>query len=168
MGLDPDKYFETLALLGFLTPSASFPSCFDPGAGAGKLPALRAVVTGQAALVTPAFYPAILSSPRILCLLLGMISEPMPQHPATNGSQRPFGVWGCWEFSSMAGGPQIGSQGLTRRFVLQGGIWQRPVPVFGVAAGGKYPQPNGWGESCRDCCLSTSFHAYQNNCLVPQ
>ena len=63
MGLDPDKYFETLALLGFLTLNASFLSCFDPGAGAGKLPALRADVGGQAALVTPVFYPAILSSP---------------------------------------------------------------------------------------------------------
>ena len=62
MGLDPDKYFETLAILAFLTPSTSFPSCFDPGAGTGKLPALRTDVTGQAALVTPVLYPAPLST----------------------------------------------------------------------------------------------------------
>ena len=63
LGLDPDKYSEALALLGFLTPSASFPPCFDPSAGAGKLPALRAVVVGQASLVTAALYPAVPSSP---------------------------------------------------------------------------------------------------------
>ena len=66
MGLDPDKYFETLALLGFLTLSASFPSRFDPGAGAGKLSALRADVAGQAARVTPVLYPAVPSSPVFL------------------------------------------------------------------------------------------------------
>ena len=64
MGPDPNKFFETLALLGFLTPSANFPFRFDPGAGAGKLPALRAVVIGQASLVTAALYPAFPSSTR--------------------------------------------------------------------------------------------------------
>ena len=33
---------------------------FDPGVGAGKLPALRVVVVGRASLVTPGLYPAII------------------------------------------------------------------------------------------------------------
>ena len=71
MGPDPNKFFETLALLGFLTPSASFPSHFDPGAGTGKLPALRAVVAGQASLVTAAHYPALFSTPPVHLLIFG-------------------------------------------------------------------------------------------------
>lgn len=70
--------------------------------------------------------------------------------------------------SRKAGGSQTGSQGLTRRFVPRGEIWQHSVPTFGVAVGGKYSLPNGWGESCRDCCLSTSFRAYRSSCLAPQ
>ena len=90
MGLDPDKYSEALALLGFLTPSASFPSCFDPGAGAGKLPALRADVTGQAALVTPVLYPAFSFVPRILRVLTDSFSGHLFPRSATNGPQRVF------------------------------------------------------------------------------
>lgn len=63
MGVTPDKHLEILTLLGFLTPSAIFSLRFDPGVGAGELPALRAVVTGRVPLVAPAFYPAIPSPP---------------------------------------------------------------------------------------------------------
>ena len=63
MGVDPDKFLETLTFLGFLTPHTDFLCCFDPSVGAGKLPALRAVVDGQASLVTPALYPAFPSPP---------------------------------------------------------------------------------------------------------
>lgn len=63
MGVDPDKFLETLTFLGFLTPHTDFLSCFDPSVGAGKLPALRAVVDGQASLVTPGLYPAFPSPP---------------------------------------------------------------------------------------------------------
>ena len=56
--MTPGKIFETLASLGFLTPSARSSRRFDPGVGAGKLPALRAVVDGRASLVTPGLYPA--------------------------------------------------------------------------------------------------------------
>ena len=62
-GYDPDKFLEILAFLGLLTLSDSSSPCFDPGVGAGKLPALRADVTGRASLVTPALYPAILFPP---------------------------------------------------------------------------------------------------------
>ena len=86
----------------------SFPSTARTAGGSDRPGAAKA----------PGLSPAFPSSPRILCLLLGIISEPVPQHPATNGSQRPFGLWWCWELSSMAGGPQIGAQGLTRRFEL--------------------------------------------------
>jgi len=65
LGIDPNIFPVTLALQEFLTLNASFPSRFDPGAGAGKLPALRADVTGQASLVTAALYPAFLPSPVI-------------------------------------------------------------------------------------------------------
>jgi len=51
---------ETWVLFEFLTLSACSALRFDPGVGAGKLPALRAVVDGRASLVTPGLYPAII------------------------------------------------------------------------------------------------------------
>ena len=70
--------------------------------------------------------------------------------------------------SCAVGGPQTGLQRLTRQFALRGGIWLRPGPIFGAAAGGKCPVLNGSGGSCRDCCLSISFRACQNSCSVSQ
>jgi len=92
LGLDPEKYLEILALLGFLTPSASFSLRFDPGVGTGKLPALRAVVTGRAPLVTPVFYPAFPPLTHFAVFRREEAPGSLPSHSATKGSQRRFGV----------------------------------------------------------------------------
>ena len=74
-------------------------------------------------------------------------------------------VCGCGSvLPCMVSGPETGSRGLTRRFGRRGGIWRHLSPVFGVGAGEKYLLLNRSGESCRDCCLSTSFRTYRSSC----
>ena len=64
--MTPSTGIESRVFAEILTPKATFPSTFDPSAGTGKLPALRAVVDGLAALVTPGLYPAPKSTLQIL------------------------------------------------------------------------------------------------------
>ena len=98
MGLTPGRYLEILVLLRFLTPSASFSLCFDPGVGAGKLPALRAVVTGWAPLVTPGFYPAFPSPPHFAVFgRAGLLDHRsyIPPQRAHSGVLACGGGWCC-------------------------------------------------------------------------
>lgn len=167
MGVTPDKYLEILTLLGFLTPSAIFSLRFDPGVGAGELPALRAVVTGRVPLVAPGFYPAFPSPPHFAVFGRGgfRITAFTFRH------KWPTTAFWCADvvgLSCAVGGAQIGSQGVIQRIELRGEIWLHLSPVAGVAAGGKYPLLRKWGGWCRDCCPSISFHGYQNSCLAPQ
>ena len=66
----------------------------------------------------------------------------LPQR-AHNGFLCCGGGPGCPE---VAGGVQIGSQGLTQRFVRREGTWRSLFPVFGVVAGGIGLRCFGWGE----------------------
>ena len=101
----------------------------------------------------PGLSPAFPSSPVFFGRCWGMISGPMSAHPATNGPQRRFRLWRCWELFSVAGGPQTGSQGLTRRIALLSEIWRGSAPSCGAAVGDIILRLPGWAGS-----YSGGFH----------
>lgn len=111
--MTPGMILETWVLFEFLTLSACSALRFDPGVGAGKLPALRAVVDGRASLVTPDLYPAFSSPPYFAAFGRGGAFGSLLPHSATDGLQRLFVLWRWFPLSCVVGGSQIGSQGLT-------------------------------------------------------
>ena len=109
--MTPGMILETWVLFEFLTLSACSALRFDPGVGAGKLPALRAVVDGRASLVTPGLYPAFSSSPAFSLFYRGCPPSQCLYIPPQVGHSGVLGFGGAEELPCVVEGPQTGSHG---------------------------------------------------------
>ena len=117
---------------------------------------------------TPGLSPAFSSSPVFSAFCWGGFLNPCLNIPPQMVHNGLLGLGGAGSCPAWQGGHKPARRGLHGGLYCEAGSDHIQLQFSELPLVKKNPLQNGWGESCRDCCLSTSFHVYQNNYLAPQ